>query len=244
MRKVTKPKSDRIPETTGQRITFLRTKAGQKQEELADMLHVTRNYITMIEADKRTPNADMLVIIAKHFKVTSDFLLGLSDLPCGSADDMEIEKRLGLLHTVIEKLERMNERKKNDWLTFTLNHLISSDKFLNFLYTMTEYAAMGNNNNTKVEPSHYIDISRKDLYAFHMQNVLREISDEIALIYEPVVKRGGYFEKHFYDIINQGYEDGRVSEQQYHEDLAELNARWYPNEKEGADNGKHNTPNK
>lgn len=114
MRKVTKPKTDQIPTTTGGRIAFVRSKANESQDDLATAFNVSRNYITMIETDKRPPNTDMVITIAKRYGVTSDFLLCLSGIPCGTPDDIEIEARLGLLGESIRMLEWITAERKND----------------------------------------------------------------------------------------------------------------------------------
>ena len=61
MRKVTKPNIDNIPNTTGGRVEYVRTRAGEKQDDLAKDLNISRNYLSMIESNVRIPNIDMLI---------------------------------------------------------------------------------------------------------------------------------------------------------------------------------------
>lgn len=49
------------------------------QEQLGKELGFTQTCIAKWEAGTRTPNLDNLVIIAKFFEVTTDYLLGLED---------------------------------------------------------------------------------------------------------------------------------------------------------------------
>ena len=113
MRKVTPPESKELPKLFGERVRYLRKAAGQSQDTLAKVLDVTRNYVNMIEKNNRIPNIDALSTLAKHFDVSSDFLLCLSDDSKGKADVMAVEKRLGLSPTSQEALEFINERAKN-----------------------------------------------------------------------------------------------------------------------------------
>lgn len=50
-----------------------------KQEDLGDLLGVSRGSISYYENGTRTPDALFIATAAKHFSVTADYLLGLSD---------------------------------------------------------------------------------------------------------------------------------------------------------------------
>lgn len=62
-------------ETTGARIKELRDNQKMKQADLAAVLHVSRNYVGMIEKGERIPGVGVYVAIADYFGVTLDFLL-------------------------------------------------------------------------------------------------------------------------------------------------------------------------
>lgn len=62
--------------TTGKIIAELRKEKGMSQEELADVLFVTRQAISKWESDAGSPGIDNLERIADYFNVTIDYLLG------------------------------------------------------------------------------------------------------------------------------------------------------------------------
>lgn len=62
-------------ETTGARIKELRDNQKMKQADLAAVLHVSRNYVRMIEKGERVSGVGVYVAIADYFGVTLDFLL-------------------------------------------------------------------------------------------------------------------------------------------------------------------------
>lgn len=62
-------------ETTGARIKELRDNQKMKQADLAAVLHVSRNYVGMIEKGERIPGVSIYVAIADYFDVTLDYLL-------------------------------------------------------------------------------------------------------------------------------------------------------------------------
>lgn len=68
--------------TTGKIIADLRKEKGMSQEELADVMFVTRQAISKWESDAGSPGIDNLQRIADYFGVSIDYLLGKE----GSAD--------------------------------------------------------------------------------------------------------------------------------------------------------------
>lgn len=62
------------------RIRFMRTKNNMTQAQLAVIVDKGEGAIRAWETGRAKPDADTLIILAKHFNVSTDFLLGLSDL--------------------------------------------------------------------------------------------------------------------------------------------------------------------
>jgi len=65
----------------GQRLKMLRQEKGIKQEELAQMLNISRKTISAYETGRANPQMDTIQKVAKIFGVTVDFLLGNTDSP-------------------------------------------------------------------------------------------------------------------------------------------------------------------
>lgn len=104
MGKVTKPKTDVVPKTTGGRLEYIRKNALVSQEELAKLLNIKREYLSMIERGERSLKIDMLKMISQRFNVSSDFLLCLSDVESPDVTMQEIYERLGLDEEVQKNL--------------------------------------------------------------------------------------------------------------------------------------------
>ena len=68
------------------RIRILRENANLSQKELADALFTSQQSVGKWEKAITKPSPDMLISIAKYFGVTSDYLLGLSDVPFSSSE--------------------------------------------------------------------------------------------------------------------------------------------------------------
>ena len=65
----------------GQRICELRTALGWSQVQLAGRVGAAKQTISNWENDNIQPSIEMLVRLSKIFGVTTDYLLGLEDIP-------------------------------------------------------------------------------------------------------------------------------------------------------------------
>lgn len=64
----------------GNRIKILREELNIKQENLAKKVNVSPSAIGMYERDLREPNDEITLKLAEFFNVTTDYLLGKSDI--------------------------------------------------------------------------------------------------------------------------------------------------------------------
>ena len=62
-----------------ERFRELREQRGLKQKEIAEILHVQPSTISGWETGRNQPNYDILIVIARFFGVTIDYLLGMSN---------------------------------------------------------------------------------------------------------------------------------------------------------------------
>ena len=61
--------------TTGEKLALLRKKRGITQEELSEMLNVSRQSVSRWELDAAFPETDKLIKLSKLFECSIDFLL-------------------------------------------------------------------------------------------------------------------------------------------------------------------------
>ena len=66
--------------TTGERIKILRTESDLTQEEFGSLFGLSKYTISLYENDKNSPSDDVKRKIAQHFKVSLDWLMGVSDI--------------------------------------------------------------------------------------------------------------------------------------------------------------------
>ena len=65
----------------GQRINELRIAMGWSQVQLAEKLNISKQTVSNWENENIQPSIEMLVRIAKLFHVSTDYLLGLDNIP-------------------------------------------------------------------------------------------------------------------------------------------------------------------
>lgn len=77
------------------RLTDLRQSKGLTQNELAELVNVSRSALSLYELGKREPDYETLVRLADFFDVSVDYLLGKTDIRKPfSTDDVDLEEML------------------------------------------------------------------------------------------------------------------------------------------------------
>ena len=90
----------------GSRIKELRKEFGLSQVELAIRMEVTKQTISNWENENIQPSVDMLVGLANVFNVTTDYLLGLDDVPRLSIEGLPLSFAAHLAQ-IIEDFRQM-----------------------------------------------------------------------------------------------------------------------------------------
>ena len=114
-----------MPDTLAERLVKLRKYAGLSQYEFADAIGMSRNGICNYENKKRVPDAETIIKIAKYFKVTTDYLLGLDD--CKSHENQNLKNEIGLtdeaINALIFMLKEIEETADTDYKQYRKNVL-------------------------------------------------------------------------------------------------------------------------
>ncbi|WP_302662252.1 helix-turn-helix transcriptional regulator [uncultured Dysosmobacter sp.] len=85
----------------GDKIRELRERAGYSQSELARRLSVTRSSVNAWESGLSAPTAVYIVELAKLFRVTSDYLLGLDTSLALTLSELT-EEELHLIYSLLD----------------------------------------------------------------------------------------------------------------------------------------------
>lgn len=124
-----------------ERLLSLREEHNETQAELASSIGITRQSLSRYEMNERTPNIDLIYSIAKHYDVSADYLLGLSDVKNVDIDFQTIckitgltEKSLNIILEIKASPKWLTDKKracyKNQTLLDTFNAIIEAINYL------------------------------------------------------------------------------------------------------------------
>lgn len=82
----------------------------KRKQELANAIGITRQTLSRYEIAARTVNADVLAALAQHFKVSADYLLGLSDIRSTVQNMQTACEVTGLSEKAIENIKSLEYR--------------------------------------------------------------------------------------------------------------------------------------
>lgn len=92
------------------KIRTLREQAGYSQSQLARKLDVTRSSVNAWEMGLSTPTTQYIVMLARLFHVSADYILGLEEEQCVSLRDCT-EEEIGLVQDLLRYFEEHRRQK-------------------------------------------------------------------------------------------------------------------------------------
>ena len=109
------------------RIKELREQYGIGQEALANFVGSSQQSISRIENGKSVPPADLIVNIAEHFKVTTDYILCLSNTKRNLEGQLLINKEIDEFYEVVSAYKELNSANRKT-VTILMKRLIEVQK--------------------------------------------------------------------------------------------------------------------
>lgn len=105
-------------------LQMLMARNGEKQEDAADAIGITRQNLSKYVSGKALPSSLVLRKIARRYKVTCDFLIG--NERGENPDENYIIEKTGLSKKAVDKLSKRTEEKRLRF-AYGLSRLIESD---------------------------------------------------------------------------------------------------------------------
>lgn len=100
-------------ESFSKRLVNLREKRGITQQELADKLEITRQSLSLYEKTERTINIELLAKIADFFNVSTDYLMGRTEVASMNVDIQTACRITGLSENSIKMLSQFKNIDHN-----------------------------------------------------------------------------------------------------------------------------------
>lgn len=92
-----------------ERLKELRLKSEMTQDDLAKKLNISTSTISFYESGAREPNLSTLISIAEIFNVSTDYLLGLTDI---SLPEDEVKVLIDEIFRIINGLKHKKVKKE------------------------------------------------------------------------------------------------------------------------------------
>ena len=103
------------------RLRFLRNERGEGLEKLAKYLSVTIQTISNYETEKRDMTPDTILKLAEYFNVTTDYLLGKSDIRNPEGIEIDSDKiNIGLSKKDYDLPTKEQQDKIEEFAKFVL----------------------------------------------------------------------------------------------------------------------------
>ena len=97
---------------TGKPLADLRTDADMSQRDLAAMVHLSPCMISGYERNNKTPSIETVMKFAEIFQVSTDFLLGLSELQTMPAMLKQEFANGKTYHDMIQMMEALTKEQR------------------------------------------------------------------------------------------------------------------------------------
>jgi len=112
-----------------ERLSSLMKEKNLRQQDLADFLGVKRQTVSLYMTGQSIPDAEQLKNIAVFFKVSADWLIGLSSVKSTAPDVKNICKYTGLSENAVEWLHGLSTLEPDLQWIFILNELMGTEAF-------------------------------------------------------------------------------------------------------------------
>lgn len=105
------------------RLKFLREEKGLFQSDIAKILGISVAAVGFYENEKRDMSPDTIIKLAEYFDVTTDYLLGKTDVrnPGQQIDDVLNEAMIGMSKEEYEALNETQKKQIRDFAIFVKN---------------------------------------------------------------------------------------------------------------------------
>lgn len=85
-----------------ERIRQIRIKNKLTAKEFSKIFGISESTVSLYESGKRKPGIELIIKISKYFDVSTDFILGVTDLPKSLSQEFELDYKKYLEYAIFE----------------------------------------------------------------------------------------------------------------------------------------------
>lgn len=100
------------------RIKQLRNSHNLSQEALGEIISISQQAVSKMETKSYTIYADLLIKMAQFFNVTTDYLLGISDIEQEETDLPDIDQDLEKCYDIVLRYQHLSDSNRQTFLEF------------------------------------------------------------------------------------------------------------------------------
>jgi len=190
---------DNIKQIIGQRINTVLAIKNIKQKDLATAIGVSDNIISYYVSGKRTPNTEQIIAISKYLDVSSDYLLGLSDVQSANIELKAICEYTGLSEEALQGIKKTMQKATFFDTLSTFKEIFEDPKYLsrNNIIANEKAENICDKFNNKVN-----SITEKDIYncLFSLSPNQVQLIDSLKNVINAKIKCNIVSEYLFYEI--------------------------------------------
>ena len=101
----------------GSRLKELRIERNSSQKEVADDIGISITAISQYESDSRFPNEETLKRLCMYYKISSDYLLGLTDTKHAPLSKEEIKEKMVSskeMDFIVDLIDMIKNKEESD----------------------------------------------------------------------------------------------------------------------------------
>lgn len=212
----------------GNRLLKTREEHGETQDQLAEAIGITRQSLSRYEISDRTPNIEIVCNIARHYNISVDYLLGLSDIQNTDKNVETVCNITGLNEYTVSALMTSQKRKGLKGLSCSdvINFISGNGNLVSltlrvktFIDNIEKLYKIKEELYNKLPDYNIIDESFIVLQALDEESQVQDLCNKILIIQDKIEYNIFCIQKAVTDTV-----------------------RIYEEEKKRDFNGKHNTP--
>ena len=97
---------------TENRIRELRKSHNMSQEVLGTIINTTQQTVSKMEKDTCSISSDLLISMAKHFNVTTDYILGLSDIKRDLSGQIRMNQEMDQCYDIVLRYQSLTDTNR------------------------------------------------------------------------------------------------------------------------------------
>lgn len=122
---------------TGNRIRELRKSHNMSQEALGTIINTTQQAVSKMEKDTCSISTDLLISMAAYFNVTTDYILGLSDIKRDLRGEIRMNQEMDQCYDIVLRYQNLTNINQKT-LCFVLKRLEQAQMEEQGVYTEAE----------------------------------------------------------------------------------------------------------